>query len=67
MRLTAFLQGNSGTLLDHWICDRDKALRKDRKPQPDTKERRVQQGIKLIIQGSVRRGLRLMEENCKAL
>ena len=61
MRLTAFLQGDFNTLFDHWVCDRDKALRKDRKPQSDTSERRVQQGIKLIILGFVRRGLSLVE------
>ena len=67
MRLTAFLQGDFGTLLDHWVCDRNKVLRKDLKPQSYTKERRVQLGIKLIIQDSVRRGLRLVEGNGKAL
>ena len=46
MRLTAFLQGDFGTLFGHWVCDRDKFLQKDRKSQPDKKERRVQQGPK---------------------
>ena len=56
-----------GTLLVRWVCDRDKGFGRDPKPQPDTNERRVQQGIKLIIQGFVRRGLRLVAGNGKAL
>ena len=67
MRLTALLQGDFDTLLDYWVRDRNKVLRKDRKPQTDTKERRVQQGIKLINQGFVSRGLRLVGGNGKAL
>ena len=66
MRLTAFLQGDFDTPLGHWVCGRNKALRKDRKPKSDMKEHRVQQGIKLIIQDFVRRGLRLVEGNGKA-
>ena len=67
MQLTAFPQEDFDTPLGYWVCDRDKALRNDRKPQPDTKGRRVQQGIKLIIKGFVRHELRLVEGNGKAL
>ena len=67
MQLAAFLHGNFDSPLGHWVCDRNKALQKDREPQSDTKERRVQQGIKLIIQGFVRHGLRLVAGNGKAL
>ena len=65
MRLTALLKGNFDAPLDHWVCDRDKALRKDRKPQPDKQERGVKQGIKLFI--FVRCGLRQVNGNGKAL
>ena len=67
MRLTDFLQGDIDTLHDQWISDRDKDLRKERKPRPDTKERRVQQGSKLIIRGFERHGPRLVEANGKVL
>ena len=60
MRLTAFFEGGLKTLLNHWVLERDKVLRKDHKPQPDTKEHRVQQGIKTTTQGYVSRGLRLV-------
>ena len=69
MWLTVFLQGDFDTPLNNWVRDHDKALRKDQKPQPDTKEHRGQQGINLVIRGFVRCGLPLclVEGNGKAL
>ena len=62
-RLLSFINGEFGSLLNYWQADIKKDMLKQKKNKPDSIERRVTLGIKLIKEGFMSKGIRIIEGN----
>ena len=65
-RLNGYLHGDYKAVVQRWRDDYDKAASRTRTPRPETKDRRLAQCLKLIYQGFISRGLRVLEGFGKA-